>query len=128
MLKCTSLDLFGSKKHHRVLESFTIEIRSIAPPDNTETWSAAILSSNPKTRQNVVSQRLVTEVLGQPFHTLDKEGETNYEQDGIGYVDLVWCRGNGRNINTTRFFVSSIYDPPYDLVLGKSDAQNYARH
>lgn len=43
-----------------------------------------------------------------------------------GYVDLDWClEHSSRRIHTTRFFVSSIDNPPYDAVLGKNDALQY---
>src|SRR4051794_11910093 len=51
--------------------------------------------SGPNLDRNIISQRLVTKVLGEPIHPINKkttdliEGES--EQSVNGYVDLDWC-------------------------------------
>jgi hypothetical protein len=42
-----------------------------------------------------------------------------------GYVDLEWCFENRKATNKSRFFVTSVHDPPYDAVLGRPDAERY---
>ena len=108
------------KVHHAI----TIEIRSSASP----VWRAAILSADPNLDRNVISQRLVTKVLGEPIHPINKETtdpiEAEHEESMKGYVDLDWClEKDNKSIHRTRFLVTSIYNPPYDAVLGKEDAR-----
>jgi hypothetical protein len=79
----------------------------------------------------MISQKLVTNILGAPIHSFNKEA-TTHGQDRInteevdGYVDLVWCyEKNSKRMHNTRFFVTSCYSPPYDAVLGKKDAEHF---
>lgn len=96
----------------------------------TQAWRAAILSIDSNSDSNVISQKLVTNVLCEPIHPIDKEAtkpnEGGHEQQPQGYVDLDWClRENSKRIHRTRFLISSTYDPPFDAVLGKNDASEY---
>ena len=111
--------------------SVTVEIRSTAT-DGAEVWRVAELSSNPKCEDNVISQKLVTNVLGEPIHPLDKERvaptrTTKHRPQVEGYVEVAWCLENApRRIHgPMRFLVSSTYDPPYDAVLGRRDSVHY---
>jgi hypothetical protein len=68
--------------------------------------------------------------LCEPIHPIDKEvanpNEGGYEQQVDGYVDLDWClKKDKKKIHRTRFHVSSIYNPSFDVVLGKKDALEY---
>lgn len=78
---------------------------------------------------NLISPRLVTEVLGLTISPLEKGCNTYSEQrseeevDAQGYVDLVWSFETSRKIfEPTRFVVTSTYDPPFDAVLGWRDS------
>ncbi|KAH7379488.1 hypothetical protein BKA66DRAFT_466053 [Pyrenochaeta sp. MPI-SDFR-AT-0127] len=117
------------KKRRGPPQPVPIEIR-IQLSDNTEAWRLAILSCNPNSESNMISQKLVTNILSARIQALDKEA-TTYEQDQMktdevdGYVDLVWCfEKSSKRMHNTRFLVTSCYSPPYDAVLGKKDAEH----
>ena len=95
---------------------------------STAIWRIAKLSFDTTAETNLISQRLVTEVLGLTINPLEKECNTCVERqsgevDAQGYVDLVWSFERSRKIfEPTRFVVTSTYDPPFDAVLGRSDS------
>jgi hypothetical protein len=100
-------------------------------PDNTEAWRLAILSYDPNSESNKISQKLVTNILGAPIQPFDKE-DAMHGQDHTntaevdGYVDLVWCcEKNNKRMHNTRFLVTSSYSPPYDAVLGRKDGAHF---
>jgi hypothetical protein len=73
----------------------------------------------------------VEQVLNDRVQPIDKE-TTAYVQKYTfgervdGYVDLVWYpRSNADRSYTTRFYVTSTDNPPYDAVLGRIDAERY---
>jgi len=88
------------------------------------------LSCDPESDTNLISHSLVTDVLGVHIHRFDKEstpygGEHIHASEAYGYVDLVWCfEKNSKRLHSTRFIVSSSPDAPYDVVLGKRDAEH----
>lgn len=100
--------------------------------DYVDAQRAAVLSSDRKARHNLISQEL-TRTLDIPIQSLDDldEGsiklETSWKQKhGVdGYVDLGWCFRQEKTINKSRFFVASMQEPPYDAVLGRTDAIRY---
>jgi len=88
------------------------------------------MSYNLATDANLVSPRLVSEVLRLTIHLFDKESRRDTEQyngqdvEVQGYVDLVWCFHSSRKIfEPTRFLVTAAYDPPFDVVLGRKDCR-----
>ena len=98
----------------------------------TPRWRFAKLSYDKTTESNLISPKLVTEVLGRAITPSDMEygkfvGRFNgQDMETQGYVDLVWCFQNQRNIyEHTRFVVTSTYDPPFDAVLGRRDSIKY---
>ena len=104
----------------------TIEIHSTT----TLVRRVAILSTDPGSDYSVISQRLVTKVLCEPIHPIDKKAanptEGGHEQQAEGYVDLEWSlKKDNKRVHRTRFFVSSVYNPSFDAVLGKKDALEY---
>ncbi|KAJ9665653.1 hypothetical protein H2201_004137 [Coniosporium apollinis] len=111
-------------QHHAVaIEVYTGMILGAA------SWRIAILSFDPTTDSNLISPKLVTEVLGMTIHPLDgKEGELPYEQfkgqemNTQGYIDLAWCFQRSRTVYNTRFVVTTTYNPPFDAVLGRKSA------
>lgn len=90
-----------------------------------------MLSCNPNSDINVISQSLVTNVLGAHIHPFDKETTTQGKgrintQEVDGYVNLVWCfENNSKRMHNTRFIVTSCRNAPYDAVLGKGDAEHH---
>lgn len=91
----------------------------------------AQLSFDRTSNTNLISQKLVKTVLRKPIRSLGKESiepratiQNDRESQG---VDVVWCLANEpkRTHGPTLFLVSSEYDPPYDVVLGKRDALQY---
>jgi hypothetical protein len=107
-----------------------IEIRAQTSED-AETSRGAILSYDSGSENNIISHRLVTKVLGEHIHPLDDtipaiaRINTCGKEIG-GYVDLEWCMENDRkHWHTSRFLVTTTYDPPYDAVLGRKDAEYY---
>ncbi|KAH8722342.1 hypothetical protein GQ44DRAFT_687098 [Phaeosphaeriaceae sp. PMI808] len=118
------------KKKSDPLEPIPIEIRQQLP-NNTEAWRLAILSYDPNFESNMISQKLVINVLGAPIQPFDEES-TTHGKDRInvsmadGYVDLVWCcENNSKQIHKSRFLVASCYNPPYDAVLGRKDGEHF---
>ncbi len=73
----------------------------------------------------------MTKVLGQQICPVDKEASINQKNHTFGenidgFVNLDWCwEDNTQQLNNTRFFVTTTYDPPYDAVLGREDAIIY---
>jgi hypothetical protein len=90
-----------------------------------------MLSCDPQSNTNVISQSLVTNVLGAHIHPLDKETISHGKeqinvQEVNGYVDLYWCfEENSKRLHNTRFIVTSSQNAPYDAVLGRRDAEHY---
>lgn len=91
-------------------------------------WRMALLSCNPETDLNVISQSLVKNVLKVRIESIDRgtapEGRDDTDIEKVeGFVDLVWRFGNNKEIqHSTRFFVTSDPNPSYDAVLGKTSA------
>jgi len=88
------------------------------------------MSYNLGTDVNLIAPRLLSEVLGLTIHLFDKESWREMEHynghDGEvqGYVDLVWCFQTSRKtFEPTRFLVTSTYNPPFDVVLGRRDCK-----
>ena len=81
----------------------------------------------------MISQKLVKGVLDKPICPLEKEQQewiqrqNGHETPCAGYVDLIWCyeQTPRRVYGPTRFIVSSVYDPPFDAVLGRTDIATY---
>jgi hypothetical protein len=93
---------------------------------STAIWRIAKLSLDTTAGTNLISQRLVTEVLGLTINPLECNTcveRQSGEIDAQGYVDLVWSFERSRKIfEPTRFVVTSTYDPPFDAVLGRRDS------
>jgi len=124
---CNPLNVFLSGDKHN--ESFDIEVRP-RKAEETESWRVAILTYDRKSKTNVISQELVTTVLGTPIQPFDEyttkpKKSRRHRYDTDGYVDLEWCFENTKKTHNTRFFVTSASDPPYDAVLGRPDAEQY---
>lgn len=75
---------------------------------------------------NLVSPTFVTEVLGigiQPWETTISTPQFEGGSQAIrGYVDLYWSPEGTSNFNWTRFMVVKHQDPPFDVILGHTDA------
>jgi len=132
MPRCSFTHVFCStkKKRRNLQHPSPVHIRARSV-DDVDTTRSAILSCDTATDSNVISHRLVTKVLGEQYHPIDKEGalpvQTElYGEQIDGYVDLDWCweRNTGKWHNT-RFLVTTMYNPPYDAVLGRKDAEYY---
>jgi hypothetical protein len=88
----------------------------------------AQLSFDGASNTNVISQKLATTVLRNPIRSLGKESIESraiiQEDRKFQGVDVVWCLANEpkRIYGPTLFLLSTEYDPPYDVVLGKGDA------
>jgi hypothetical protein len=99
--------------------------------DGTLTARSLIISRDPESPESYISKRAVTEVLQKDAQFLKHNATIriltqSHSEHVKGYVDLKWClRGDERSWNCTRFLVSTTYDPPYDAVLGKADAELY---
>ncbi|KAH3942720.1 hypothetical protein HBH98_183890 [Parastagonospora nodorum] len=133
---CGLSRLLRVKEDRTRLQPTPIEIRARLSED-TETSRAAILSYDPVSNTNIISYHLATKILDEPIHALD--GSLPYTDDSLknhvrmrihgeeigGYVDLDWCfEETSKRWHTSRFFVTSTHDPPYDAVLGRRDAEH----
>lgn len=102
----------------------TMEIYTTTPSGWT-LWRIALLSFDIAMTSNLISPKLVTEILGMDIHTWSiKEGAPveNWQGQTLstqGYVDIVWGLQRTRPVRCTRFAVTAIYDPPFDAVLGR---------
>ncbi|KAH7081863.1 hypothetical protein BKA63DRAFT_487523 [Paraphoma chrysanthemicola] len=110
--------------------SYDIEIRAHTP-DSRDSWRVAVLSYNWKADNNVISQELLN-VLGTPVqhfdeHTTKPKKGRKQRHDVDGYVDLEWCFEHTKTIIKSRFYVTSVHDPPYDAVLGGADAKRIGK-
>ncbi|KAH7071639.1 hypothetical protein FB567DRAFT_538542 [Paraphoma chrysanthemicola] len=130
MTGCNPLSLLKRRKKRQSIRPVPIEIRTHGP-NHADIWRVAMLSCDLKSDTSLISQNLVTNVLGAHIHPFDKEttmqgaGRIN-TSEADGYVDLVWCFENNSNrMHNTRFTVTSCHDAPYDAVLGKGDAEHY---
>jgi hypothetical protein len=108
----------------------SIEIRA-RTSDDTETSRGAILSCDPASDSNLVSHHLVAKILHEPIHICDGTS-TDLARSRIcdeevgGYVDLDWrVDSDAQRWHTSRFLVTTTYNPPYDAVLGRKDAEHY---
>ncbi|KAI8934455.1 hypothetical protein NX059_009186 [Plenodomus lindquistii] len=99
--------------------------------DNEDASRVAILTYDTASVPNVISRRLVTKVLGETAHPIEKGSSKPirtqvHGEEVDGYVDLDWCRdANSESWHNTRFLVTTTSNPPYDAVLGRKDAESY---
>ncbi|KAH6625858.1 hypothetical protein C7974DRAFT_396841 [Boeremia exigua] len=97
----------------------------------SDSWRNAILSVDNTANENVISRRLVIEVLGTEIAVIDKETaefvRTRLSGEELeGYVDLTWCfEENTYRVQKLRLYVTTDHDPPYDVRLGKQAAKSY---
>lgn len=77
---------------------------------------------------NLISQKLVTEVLGVDVQASPNLITLEYNEgtlETIGHVDLEWSprhqsrRRESQNVYSTRFHVTALYDPPFDMLVGR---------
>jgi hypothetical protein len=99
--------------------------------DGAPTSRVAILARDKLSDDNYISRPLVTKVFHKDIQPFEKEAtmriRTQLQSEEVeGYVDLDWCLEHDREKwQTTRFFVTTTCNPPYDAVLGKMDAGQY---
>ncbi|KAF2192334.1 hypothetical protein K469DRAFT_716860 [Zopfia rhizophila CBS 207.26] len=92
-------------------DSTTIELR-VASHSSPKQWNFAKMSLETTSDDNIISQRLLEEVLG--------------EHDAQSWIEVEWYLQRWpRKVYSTRFSISSTYDPPFDTVLGRRDISNY---
>jgi len=112
-----------SKRKATVPQTSTIEFYT-GQRDARDVWRIARLSFDFDTDVNLISPRLVTEVLGLVITPLEHKDEYGKGQNKRfqGYVDLTWCFYTSRKIcGPMRWMVTTAYDPPFDAVLGRKD-------
>jgi hypothetical protein len=86
--------------------------------DNSDSWRTGILSFRKTSKVNLASKAFVTTTLNKPIYRVDEATRlATGNKDVEGYTDLIWYMDD--HTYTTRFFVTSEYNPPYDVVLGK---------
>jgi len=96
----------------------------LADPDDAGVWRAAKPSFDDSSDEAFISRQLVTEILtaSDQIRPLDKEMRSALRttKDVYGYIDRRWrpINGSGREYRTL-FYVSSEYQPRYDVVLGR---------
>jgi len=110
----------------------TIEICIGRRNSREDIWRIARLSFDIGTDINWISRKLVTEDLGLEInycHSKELQGY-NYKYngedlEGQGYVNLVWCfnTSSRKMFGPTQYMVTSVYDPPFDAVLGRRDLE-----
>jgi len=110
--------------------SVKIEICVSGNEGNNE-WRVVQLSFDRASNINVISQKLATTILRTPLRPLGRPCTFSeiYFDDGkeLQGVDVVWCLAYDlkRVYGPTLFLVSSEYDPPYDVRLGKIDTLKF---
>jgi hypothetical protein len=99
--------------------------------DGTPTTRSLIISRDSISAESYISECAVTKVLHKDVQLLKHDATiripTQSHSEGVkGYVDLEWClQHDQKSWNYTRFLVTTTYDPPYDAVLGRADAELY---
>jgi hypothetical protein len=122
--------LIVTQKRRNLQHPTSIEIRA-RTVDDVDTSRGAILTCDTSSDSNLISHRLVTKVLGEQYHQIEKADTMPirtqvYGEHIYGHVDLDWCwESNTEQWHNTRFLVTTTYDPPYDAVLGRKDAEQY---
>lgn len=77
---------------------------------------------------NLISPKLVREVLCTEVQKPKEEGRDTRVQfngrmiEAQGFVDLEWGFERSKATRETRFIVVSLYDPPFDVLLGRKTA------
>ncbi|KAL1643914.1 hypothetical protein SLS58_004589 [Diplodia intermedia] len=80
---------------------------------------------------NMISPKLVTEVLSMDIQEAQDDTTLEFERDVLhvqGFVDLEWSIPGRRGLKrkqparTTRFKVTTLYDPPFDIIVGREVA------
>jgi hypothetical protein len=96
----------------------------LAHPEDAGVRRAAEPSFDDSVDEAVISRRLVTEILNASaqIRPLDKETASTLRttKEVNGYIYLKWCTidGSGTDFRTL-FYVSSEYQPRFDVVLGR---------
>jgi hypothetical protein len=89
----------------------------------------ATLSLDTDSDVNLISKKLVNEVLRIETRPLDKEGLVSVDGQQVrlqGYVDIRWSINSApRKIYSTRFYVPEIDDPSFDARLAQQTIQEY---
>lgn len=102
--------------------------------DGRETWRAAILSYDRNTSQNIISYRIVTEVLNIQMRLIDQDTKghrslNSYGEEIAGIILLEWRLEGSRELgNRTWFYVTTTDNPAYDVVVGRDAAEKYGLH
>lgn len=99
-------------------------------PDGSNYCNSAVLSYDRKPGENLVSRRLVENVLHIDVRSIDKESAAFLTrklpgENVEGFVDLQWSFEDEKQKQTTRLYVAADPDPPYDVRLGKQAAKRY---
>jgi hypothetical protein len=101
-------------------------------PDYAEFWRVAEMLLDPKSEHSIITRKLLEEVLKisvQPWNNeFTAPPKSNRNQPQVeGFVDIQWCIDGSPETThgPTRFLVTSIFDPEFDLMLGKKDCYRY---
>ncbi|OAL45424.1 hypothetical protein IQ07DRAFT_208867 [Pyrenochaeta sp. DS3sAY3a] len=130
MRGCIKHLLSYRKKRRTLRHPAHIAIRARTQNDKKTTRSA-ILTCDTSSDYNVISKKLITDVLHEQYHPIgDASSLSSSAQrdiDGLdGYVYLDWrWESNKEEWHNSLFYITKTADPPYDAVLGRSDAEYY---
>lgn len=95
--------------------------------DEKKPSSIAILTYDRKSNISVIAREFVKLELDMPIQPLDartKPRRTWRPRPKVdGYVDLDWCFHGTGAMYSTRFFVTSAHEPPFEAILGNPDAK-----
>lgn len=112
------------------LASYTsITIQIFTHFKGSPTWRIAELSKQKYGEENIISRRLVTDILGIKLVELAPREHDHRELENVKtqYVELEWRvhKYPSMSCGPTRFAVTVNYDPPFDAVLGLQEWIRY---
>ncbi|KAF2261206.1 hypothetical protein CC78DRAFT_583931 [Lojkania enalia] len=116
-----------SKRQQETRSTIQAELKPAAEGDPA-LWRVAVLSIDSDIDWSIISRKLTTEILlaaVRPLKELDLPSNrtANDALDVVGYVELFWrCDGKRNAVyGPTTFLVSSDFDPPYDVIIGRKE-------
>jgi len=110
--------------------SYTITVTFRGYYEKDWAWRFAKLTIRPDLKFNIISQRLVIEVLDVQFERTRAQTAGYFHGEElvtIGHVDLQWQPHQSVNAccGPTRFEVTEDRDPPFDAILGYEDSSRH---
>jgi len=120
---------YRKKRRAKPRQTATIELYTNVQPDKL-TSRVGKLSYDEEASRNWIARKLLEEDLKVPW--LERRGNEVTKVHGLdmlseGTVELHWAYLNSQANHMTTFDVTSTYDPPFDVVLGREGIREHGR-